>query len=183
MSSANIEDIKQKCQELAVNRSVVNITQVPAKNNDNVAICTATVAGGGRSASSFGIATSDMCGEKTDPQTLLNTAGSNAYTYANALFQLQALVPQEKRALAHSPPAEDLFSSPQRKAYLPSPKNGGGGNKPASEKQQALIAGLCRKQGLNLQEAVNSKYGLELNQLKGSQANELIRELQNSISQ
>ncbi|MDR1642230.1 MAG: hypothetical protein LBT59_21270 [Clostridiales bacterium] len=170
--AAIMDKIHLQHHTLGIRNSGISIQQLPSKDNEHTAVCNATVEGQGRSATSFGIATPKLCNDSTDVQELVATAGNRAY--ANALFQIQALVPS-----GHTP-------SEGVKAVSPSPNvpHSYGGNqsyqgkhsdrKSASPKQMSLINRMSVEQQVNVAEIALDVCKKTLDQLTSADANTLI---------
>ena len=67
---------------------------------------------------------------------------------------------------------------PVQRQPLPAPYNGGG-NKPASEKQLALISKIVESRGKSPEDIALEMYGKSLDKLQGSEANIIIKRLTN----
>jgi hypothetical protein len=170
------EQIRQMQETLGLHTSQVSIQQIPSKENEYVAVCNASVAGQGRTATSFGIANPQMLDGTTDVQTLVYAAGNAAC--ANALSQMQTLAP----GTATLPPENHTATN---KSYLPTTGHGGSSGfngkhsdrKPASEKQLGLISKLASARHMQAEDVAKQICNKPMDRLSSADANDVITTL------
>jgi hypothetical protein len=172
----DMEQIRQMQQTLGIHTSHVRIHQIPSKENEYVAVCNATLAGQGRTAESFGIATPQMIDGSTDVQTLVNTAANTACT--NALFQMHTLAPG-------TIPLPTESHAATNKKYLTTTGQGGSSGfhgkhserKPASEKQLGLIGRLASERHMQSEDVAKQICNKPMDRLSSADANDVIKVL------
>jgi hypothetical protein len=168
----DMEQIRQMQQTLGIQTSQVSLRQIPSKENEYTAVCNATIAGQGRTAESFGIATPQMIDGSRDVQTLVYTAGNAACT--NALFQMHTLAPG-------TPPLPTENPAATNKKYLTTGQGGSSGfhgkhseKKPASEKQLSLIGRLASERHMQSEDVAKQICNKPMDRLSSADANDMI---------
>ncbi len=142
-----------------------SLVQVPSQNNGHVAIVSATNA----ARADFGAADPSSAGTN-NIEDILNLARERAAVRVlkhENLHTNVSLPPTQGQSLQTQPP-------------IPKEKNNGGGSKPASEKQRDMIAGQCRKRGIEPNELCHTVCNRPLHELQGQDAHAIIQHLKNN---
>ena len=174
--------IKEILPSLDIQSMNTDILQIPTEQNKYHAVAKHTVSfKSGESYSAIGSALPD---DKTSSIDTLEKAQEFAFQYAFDLArQARRIVPHYGKQIdsLQQPKNTTYSSNPARPDSIDKSKMNGGGNKPISEKQIGLIKSRAEKSNTDAEELVYKKFGKHITQLTGSEANEVIRILNNDF--
>ncbi len=148
------------------------IEQIPSKENEQLAVVKVTVYSETIEISNFGTA-SAFSANTYDNESILNMAKQRAAELVH-LTSTQVAPTVATTSIPISPSHQTSSSSFYKE------KNNGGGSKPASEKQRDMIAGQCRKRGIEPNELCHTVCNRPLHELQGQDAHAIIQHLKNN---
>jgi len=148
---------------------------IPHKNNDLHAVIEVCLTSpSGQTVCAVGEAQGK---NESEVKGLLQQAEENAHSRALAMLEACNFKDYDDRSVYQKWSDDSPLSNKNILKNIPSVKNAGGGNNPASPKQRELIKKLCHDNKIDVDIHVNEKFDTELRNLIGSQADQIIKEL------
>lgn len=180
---ASYETKLDYAHQVGIKSLEVGIAQFPAEENGHTCICQARLeTDDGKVFADIGDANPHNV-----PRGCVDNFIRMASTRAKArvlsdAFNIRAVMEEESQAPPHGRAWGQVIdvdftdmasANPQ---YLPAGKDGGG-SKPASDKQLALISSLAAQKNASLKDMAGNMFGKSLDELHGCEANQLIQKL------
>lgn len=168
------------CPDIQIKSLETEVFQAPTDSNDRTAICSVTlITHDGVKVSDIGIAS--VGSSNNSSELAIRSARQEAHRLCEetvmALRSSMVHYQNSPAPWAKQTTVIDVQPSPAPSPKYRQEKLNGGGNKPASEKQKALVMKFCKERGMDANSVVHRRFGKGIHTLKGYEINNLIQEL------